>query len=110
MTLAAVVWLAACVVLLAGGVRALRHRAHLAAEQAALAGAQAADLGAATACARASLLARRNGARLMTCVLRARVCDVSVALPVKAPVPVGRQGLVVRARAGPAFPIHGGGR
>jgi hypothetical protein len=67
----AVIWLVAVTTMVAGGVRAARHRAHAAADSAALAAASHAAEGSAVACRIAAAVAAGTGARLTGCVLRA---------------------------------------
>lgn len=105
----ALVWLAAGLVITTGGLRALRHRAHMAAEQSALAAASAtrAGRGEAAACARAARLANANAGGLVSCKVRNRVADVSVRLTGRSPLALWAGSVTARARAGPARPMTG---
>jgi secretion/DNA translocation related TadE-like protein len=67
----AVIWLTAMTTMVAGGVRAARHRAHAAADGAALAAASRAAEGVAVACRIAATVATGTGARLTACTLEA---------------------------------------
>jgi hypothetical protein len=67
----AVIWLVATTTMVAGGVRAARHRAHAAADGAALAAAARAAEGSAVACRIAAAVATGTGARLTACTLQA---------------------------------------
>jgi hypothetical protein len=71
----AVIWLVAVTTMVAGGVRAARHRAHAAADGAALAAASHAAEGSVIACRIAAAVAAGTGARLTGCVLRAPSAD-----------------------------------
>ncbi|MGI8334985.1 Rv3654c family TadE-like protein [Actinomadura scrupuli] len=68
--LMALIWLVAITTMVAGGVRAARHRAHAAADGAALAAAAHAAEGPAVACRIAATVAAGTGARLTGCVVR----------------------------------------
>jgi secretion/DNA translocation related TadE-like protein len=70
MGLMAVIWLVAITTMVAGGVRAARHRAHASADGAALAAAAHAAEGPAVACRIAAAVATGTGARLTGCVLK----------------------------------------
>jgi len=95
-------------VLAAGGVGSavgeavlLRHRAGVAADAAALAAALRATAGGEHACERAAELARRDGARLVACIVRGPIAEVSVTVSADgwlAWLPPIR----LNARAGPA--------
>lgn len=95
------VWCLGAVAMMVGGVRAARHRAYAAADLAALAAAAHASRGAGDACRLAARVARESGARLRRCVLRGRVCDVTVTTAVPVRPRVGPLTATARARAGP---------
>jgi secretion/DNA translocation related TadE-like protein len=124
--LMAVIWLVAVTTMVAGGVRAARHRAHAAADGAALAAAAHASQGPAAACRIAAAVAAGTGARLTGCVLRAQgdgagpggmgpggmgfggiggggdqLADVSVVVAYRGPVWLGTLRIPARARAAP---------
>nr|WP_089329860.1 Rv3654c family TadE-like protein [Actinomadura meyerae] len=98
---AAVVWVGGVAAIAAGGVRAARHRGDAAADMAALAAAGRVAEGGRPACARAREVAAGSGARLAQCRVRGGVVEVSVAVPLKVPMGIGRPRVISRARAGP---------
>jgi secretion/DNA translocation related TadE-like protein len=106
--LMAVIWLAAMVAMSAGGVRAVRHRAHAAADLAALAAASHAMDGPVRACDLAANIARATRARLIGCVLRARIATVKVAVASRI-LGLGSVQIVAAARAGPVSSPDGSG-
>ncbi|MGI5205869.1 Rv3654c family TadE-like protein [Spirillospora sp. CA-108201] len=98
---AVVVWVAGVAAILVGGVRGARNRGEAAADMAALAGAARVADGGAAACARAGRIAVGSGARMVRCVVRGEVVDVSVAVEVPRLMGLGGRRIVSRARAGP---------
>jgi secretion/DNA translocation related TadE-like protein len=83
-----------------GSAVAARHRAQAAADLSALAGAQHALYGTAPACAEVTLVARRMGAAVISCMVE----DLDVVVGVSVPVILGRFGMGparASARAGP---------
>jgi secretion/DNA translocation related TadE-like protein len=98
--LLALVWLLAVVAMTAGGVRAVRHRAHATADAAALAAASNAAAGPTRACHVAATIARAARGRLAGCVLRGSVADIEVVMTARVPG-LGPLPLAARARAGP---------
>jgi secretion/DNA translocation related TadE-like protein len=107
--LMAVVWLGAVVAMSAGGVRAARHRAHAMADLAALAAASHAMDGSVRACDVAATVVRAAHARLIECVLRARIADVKVAVASRI-LGVGSVQIFAVARAGPVSSPDGSGQ
>lgn len=106
LALMAIVWFTTVTVILVADVRAVRHQARTAADMAALAAAERAGFGQAVACDAAGRAARANGARLSTCLVRAGIADVTVEVPLSlrfGPLPP-LDGVIMRARAGPARP------
>ncbi|WP_084516533.1 Rv3654c family TadE-like protein [Microtetraspora niveoalba] len=101
-TLMAVVWLVALVVLQMGAVRVARHRAQSAADLSALAAAARALSGPEGACERARAVAIANGARIDSCDLLDGVVSVyaSVVVPRVLPL-VDIPPVTALARAGP---------
>lgn len=83
------------VLLAFGQAVSVRHRATAAADLAALAAADVAPRGQAVACARARQVAQANGARVVRCLLRSGVADLTAEVRWKA------YASRVRARAGP---------
>jgi len=83
---------------LIGGLVATRARAQSAADLAALAGADRALWSAEEACAAASTIAQRNGARIIDCGVN--VLDVVVTVEIPLPVAVARVMSVVGGTAG----------
>jgi secretion/DNA translocation related TadE-like protein len=101
MTVICLVAVATVVALAVGVATQTRHRAIAAADAAALAAAANTLDGPATACARGSELATRNGGQLVSCVVVDAIAEVTV--KVTPPGVLARFGPVVaRARAGPA--------
>lgn len=101
----AMTWLMAVTVMMAGGARAARHRAHAAADLAALAAASHAGAGQGPACRRAAAVAAGSGGRLSGCVVTGRIADVTVVMAVRVPaVSTAALRTTARARAGPADP------
>ncbi|MFF3667419.1 Rv3654c family TadE-like protein [Microtetraspora malaysiensis] len=101
-TLMAVVWIVALVVLQTGAARVARHRAQSAADLSALAAAAQALSSPQNACARARAVAVANGARMDACDLSEGVVRVSVSVPVPRVLPLlGSATATARARAGP---------
>ncbi|WP_337352789.1 Rv3654c family TadE-like protein [Mycobacteroides chelonae] len=81
-----------------------RHRAQAAADLSALAGAQRALYGTVSACAEATVVARRTGAAVTSCM----VDDLDVVVAVSVPVMLGRFGMGparAAARAGPVAEV-----
>jgi secretion/DNA translocation related TadE-like protein len=123
--LMAVIWLAAIGTMVAGGVRAARHRAHAAADGAALAAAARAAEGPAVACRIAAVVATGTGARVTRCTLgigggldgtgwsegvgrskgagSGQTADVSVVVIYRGPAWLGTLRIPARASAGPAM-------
>jgi secretion/DNA translocation related TadE-like protein len=99
-----VIWFAAIVAMMVGGVRAARHRAYAAADLAALGAAAHADDGSGRACGMAARIARGSGGSMRRCRVRGRVADVWVTSDVRG-LPLGRLTVNARARAGPVGPI-----
>lgn len=102
--LAAMIWLVAAASAVAGHVRTVRHQAGVAADMAALAAAGDAFATRSAACAEARRVARANGAGVVACTVHGGIADVTVRSPL--PQPFGslteREGVIMRARAGPA--------
>jgi secretion/DNA translocation related TadE-like protein len=107
----AVIWLLATTLMIAGGVRATRHRAHSAADSAALGAAERANSGSPDACRIAAAIARDMGALLTVCRLRETgrgggselgwIVDVSVSTTFRGPPPIGTLRIPAQARAAP---------
>lgn len=119
-TLMSVIWVAAGTVMVAGGVRAARHRAHAAADDAALAAASHAGEGAGGACGIALDVARASGAELVSCRLVGEgelagyrpsadsasgglIAEVSVEVTFRGPASIGTLRVPAQARAGPVI-------
>lgn len=100
-TVMALLWFVAVVVVQVGVARVARHQAQSAADLSALAGAARARSAPEAACRRAADTARANHARLLHCALSGPVTEVMVAVPFTLPV-LGEQTAQARARAGPA--------
>ncbi|MFI7533795.1 Rv3654c family TadE-like protein [Streptosporangium sp. NPDC049376] len=95
------VLMAMAVIMLAGTVRAARHRAMSAADLSALAAARLAFADPRRACAQAASLAEGNGVRLTRCSVNGHgVADVQVTVRLRLPT-VGSQTVTAVARAGP---------
>ncbi|MET7618397.1 Rv3654c family TadE-like protein [Streptomyces sp. NPDC005408] len=86
------------VVLAMGQAVVARHRAGSAADLAALAAADHALRGTATACEKASVVARAQGAAVVRCVVQGEIADVT------AQARFGPYAPAVRSRAGPPGP------
>jgi secretion/DNA translocation related TadE-like protein len=115
------VWAVAMAVMEAGGVRAARHHAHLAADEAALAAAYQMGEGRVAACRRAATIAGANGAQVTDCKaleqpaegeaagdVRA-VVEVSVEIRFPGPAGLGTMRIPATARAGPSGEYTGPG-
>lgn len=104
--LASILWCTAAVAVVVADVRATHHEARAAADMAALAAAGRARGGEAMACRAADSVARANGSRLVTCVVRGGIADVTVEVPLSLPfgLRTGVDGVIMRARAGPSQP------
>ncbi|KAA9376289.1 flp pilus-assembly TadE/G-like family protein [Microbispora cellulosiformans] len=100
-TLTAVVWLAAMVVVQVGVARVARHRAQSAADLAALGAARWALAAPGEACARAKVITAANRASLRSCSVSEGVAEVTVAVPFEVPL-LGAVTAVASASAGPA--------
>ncbi len=86
-----------------GAAATAAHRARTAADLAALAGASALQAGQADACARAAVVAQRNGAQVIDCTLGANeALSVKVATEVATHWPGVPDRALASARAGPA--------
>lgn len=117
--LMSVIWAVAGTVMVAGGVRAARHRAHAAADDAALAAAWHAVEGSEAACGLASRVARASDAVLTSCRLVGEddpaggglgaaglfgpVAEVSVEVTFRGPASIGTLRVPAHARAGPVI-------
>lgn len=98
------VWTVGAAFMVAGGVRAARHRAYGAADLAALAAAAQAVEGPVPACRRAAQVAEGWGVRLSGCAVRGMAAEVEVTARIRLPGPFGPLRFVSRARAGPQSP------
>lgn len=112
LALMALVWTFAVTVMVAGGVRAARHRAHTAADDAALAAASHAAEGQDAACGLAARIALASDTILTRCLLvgdgasgrKGTTAEVSVELTYRGPPSLGTLRIPARARSGPAPP------
>ncbi|MBO4271342.1 Rv3654c family TadE-like protein [Microbispora triticiradicis] len=100
-TLMAVVWLAAMVVVQVGLARVARHRAQSAADLAALGAARWTLAVPGKACGRAQVIAVANHASLRSCALSEGVVEVAVSVRFEVPL-LGTATAVASATAGPA--------